>query len=144
MNHLGVVDRVAVGDVRWREAGRGSCGRQGQRVGKRCRTVVDAAQEQMGGVIVQSRHRQAKGADDMCRLTIQYGMTLRKQGVERPAQAMVVEFLRRNAPQELGAAFLGPACDIDERQRLDKRAPKSIRSTWPCEYSSCGSGGKWP
>ena len=72
----------------------------------------------MRSVIVQAIHGQTKGVDDVGRHLRKDGMALREKSVKGPAEPIIVELVGGNAPQIFGAALLGPAGDVDQRQRL--------------------------
>lgn len=72
----------------------------------------------MRSVVVQPIHGQTKGVHDVRRHAGEDGMTLGEEGVERTAEPIIVELVGGNAPQEFGAALLGPTGDIDQRHRL--------------------------
>ena len=118
VNHLGIVDRVAVGDVRGGKVGRGRRRRQRQGVGNRRGGVVGAAQKQVSRVVVQAIHGQTKGVNDVRRDTGEDGMALREESIEGTAEPIIIQFVGGDAPEIFGAAFFGPASDMDQGQRL--------------------------
>ena len=55
---------------------------------------------------------------DVRRHTGEDGMALREEGIEGTAEPIIIELVGGDAPEIFGAALLGPASDIDQRQRL--------------------------
>jgi len=44
-------------------------------------------------------------------------MPLGKESIERSSEAIVIDFLDRDLPEQVGAALLGPFRDVDQRGR---------------------------
>src|ERR1700677_4031961 len=72
----------------------------------------------MRSVVVEAIHGQAIRVNDVGRHAGEDGVSLREKGVESAAEAIIVELVGGDAPEVLGAGFLGPLSDVNQRQRL--------------------------
>jgi len=63
-------------------------------------------------------------------------MAVFEKGVQSTAEAVIVEFIGREVPEEIGAGSLSPAGSWTKAVGWQSRAASSKLSTWPWENSS--------
>src|SRR5262249_36715129 len=109
-----VLAGVAAGDVGGWDVGGGVVLVEGPGdvVGARLGAVVGAGEGQGRGVEVQAGGGQFGQAQGLGGDAGEDGVALAEEGVEGPAEAVVVEAGRRDAPKEIGAGLLCPGGEV--------------------------------
>ena len=72
----------------------------------------------MGGIEVETLGRHLSQTQGLLRDRSANGMALAEEGVQRAAEAVIVEFVRGDVEQEIGSGFLGPGGDVDQGRGL--------------------------
>src|SRR5581483_11464870 len=104
---------IAVRDVsRWHVGGWGRWPGAGE--WPWLRRLVGSGEAQMRGVKMQSVAWQVSQVDGLRRDGGQDGMALAEEGVEGSSQAVVVETVGGDVPEEVGSGIGGPGGDVDE------------------------------
>ena len=114
LNQFDIVGAMAIGEVRGRKEGGGGRGWQRQILRSRLRRLVGAVEEDMGGIKVETLGCQFGQAQGLLGDAGLDGVALVEEGVEGASEAVVVEFVGRDVPEDIGAGFFGPGGDVDE------------------------------
>jgi hypothetical protein len=101
VDDLGVGGSVAEGDVGRRILGVGPQEIQG-RIGTRLRAGVVAVEDKVRGVVVQALEADVKDLGNVQGDVGEDGVAFVVKGIEGTAEAVVVEFCRREVPEEVG------------------------------------------
>jgi hypothetical protein len=118
LNEFGVIP-IAARDVSRRNVGTtvrgpGSVGRSW------LRGLVGPVKDEVGRVEVQAVKGEFGEVDGLGGYGSQDGVALGEEGVERPPQAVIVETVGGDVPEEVGPGAIGPRGDVDEGGGLAK------------------------
>ena len=117
LDQLDILSTVAIGEVSWWEVGAGSRGRQREVVRAWLGRVVGAAEVQVSRVEVEAFAGQVSKPERLLGDVGQDGVALAEEGVESPAEAVVVELVDGDVPEEVGPSLRRPFRDVDESRR---------------------------
>src|SRR5262249_56913861 len=116
LEELGVIP-VAVREVSRRDV-RSSGWWPGQRRRPWLGGFVSPVEEEVGGVEVEAVAGEVREVEGLGSDRGEDGVALREEGVQGPAQAVIVEALGREVPEEVSPGVGGPGGDVDQGRGL--------------------------
>ncbi len=139
LDELGVIP-IAVRDVSRRHVRRGGWWPRQFRwpwLGR----LVSPVEDEVGGVEVKAIAGQVGAVEGLGSDRGDDGVALAEEGVEGPAQAVIIQTLRREVPEEVGSGVGGPGGDVDQGGGLAEAGREQETEDLAVREGQLGVGG---